>query len=258
MFRASLCAFALAAFPLHPSRSTAAVLWLPEEGGNSHAYEYVGAFVDWPGAVERSAAATVPEGYWLPRLVTISDAAENQFVRGLISDTIWIGFSDAEIEGEWRWIDGTPGYWQDPDVFTTPIQTAWVNWSGEEPNDTPPGEDFGSMDALDPLGSWNDGSLGGAHYAFVVESVPGVFGDTNGDLVVDIADLNSVRNLFGAGEIGGPAILGEAYPPDGIVDIVDLNLVRNRFGFALSATVPEPQSLVLLLAGATVIALLRR
>lgn len=50
-------------------------------------------------------------------------------------------------------------------------------------------------------------------------------GDTNFDGLVDLADLNNVRNHFG--ETG--SVLGDANG-DGVVDLVDLNAVRNYFG----------------------------
>jgi len=65
-------------------------------------------------------------------------------------------------------------------------------------------------------------------------------GDTNGDQQVDIADLNNVRNNFGAA--GG---LGDTNG-DQLVDIQDLNNVRHFFGATAPQAVPEPTSLMLL------------
>lgn len=65
-------------------------------------------------------------------------------------------------------------------------------------------------------------------------------GDTNGDSVVNIEDLNDVRNHFGSeGRTG--IVIGDASPFDGVVDIADLNLVRNS-SYASASPVPEPQS----------------
>lgn len=65
-------------------------------------------------------------------------------------------------------------------------------------------------------------------------------GDTNGDAKVDIADLNNVRNNFGASGVG---IVGDTNN-DLQVNILDLNAVRNNFGIAVaqSANVCEPAS----------------
>lgn len=65
------------------------------------------------------------------------------------------------------------------------------------------------------------------------ESTP-LEGDTNGDGVVDLADLNNVRNNFGA---AGPGAIGDT-DGNGIVDLADLNAVRNNFG----ASTPSPAS----------------
>lgn len=74
-------------------------------------------------------------------------------------------------------------------------------------------------------------------------------GDTSPfDHVVDLADLNAVRNNFGA---SGEGVLGDTSPFDGIVDLADLNAVRNNFGRSqASSVVPEPRALTLILIGA--------
>lgn len=73
-------------------------------------------------------------------------------------------------------------------------------------------------------------------------------GDTNGDCIVDLADLNTVRNFFGAtrGDVAwqnevGP-IPGDANGDDR-VDLEDLNLVRNHFGESGLAS-PHPGMMV--------------
>jgi hypothetical protein len=74
-----------------------------------------------------------------------------------------------------------------------------------------------------------------------------LMGDTNADGVVDLADLNNVRNHFGS---DGPGDTNS----DGIVDLKDLNAVRNNFGAtAGEAAVPEPSAVLLLSLGALAI-----
>jgi hypothetical protein len=69
-------------------------------------------------------------------------------------------------------------------------------------------------------------------------------GDTNGDGLVDLEDLNNVRNHFGG------AGLGDTAPFDGVVDLNDLNAVRNNFGASIVPNaVPEPSSVLLLFLG---------
>lgn len=72
----------------------------------------------------------------------------------------------------------------------------------------------------------------------------GTPGDANDDGVVDLADMNEVRNFFGRqylDRIGD----GDTLPFDGRVDLDDLNRVRNTFGQA--AAVPEPATLAMAL-----------
>lgn len=61
-------------------------------------------------------------------------------------------------------------------------------------------------------------------------------GDTNGDGVVDLIDLNNVRNHFGE---TGENVPGDTND-DGIVDLADLNAVRNNFGATAPAPAPAP------------------
>lgn len=84
-------------------------------------------------------------------------------------------------------------------------------------------------------------------------------GDTDGNGTVDIDDLNNIRNNFGAMGTANGLLTGDAFPFDGIVDVSDLNAVRNNFGavFELSAAVPEPSAMGLLLLGGTLLAMKR-
>lgn len=83
----------------------------------------------------------------------------------------------------------------------------------------------------------------GLFFNFGAFALPDVPGDTNADLIVDLEDLNNVRNNPGG------AGLGDTFPFDGDVDLDDLNAVRNNFGAtAGSSAVPEPSGMALLSA----------
>lgn len=156
-----------------PSVSAAAVTWSIASGGNGHAYEFVDALVWWDEARSASAARTPPDGFSVGSLVTIASPLENAFVVQLIPESSgsWIGFTDQASEGEWRWIDDTPGIWQDPAFFVSPVQTAYVNWATGEPNNYLGDEDYGILrsDAF-----WNDGQgpMSGGKGPYIVEYVP--------------------------------------------------------------------------------------
>jgi hypothetical protein len=77
-------------------------------------------------------------------------------------------------------------------------------------------------------------------------SAPYLSGDANFDGVVDLIDLNHVRNLFGRDR--APQYL-DTLPYNGQIDLDDLNRVRNNFGATIATPVPEPSTIALLLLG---------
>ena len=112
--------------------------------------------------LESEAAAVGLGGH----LVTIEDATENAWLAGrfAVHRDLWIGFSDAALEGTFTWASGAPFSFQ--------------NWAPSEPSDCSSGpclsEDFGQMYqdyGSGTHGRWND--LGN-DYALngVVEAVP--------------------------------------------------------------------------------------
>lgn len=82
-----------------------------------------------------------------------------------------------------------------------------------------------------------DGTPGGV-FCFRFTVLPG---DHDRNHVVDIVDLNYVRNNFGATVSGGvlPQWLGGDMDFSGTVDVPDLNAVRNNFGAALTGDWPN-------------------
>lgn len=99
-------------------------------------------------------------------LVTINDAAEqawvyNSFAKfGGVSRALWIGLTDALIEGSFTWVSGEP--------------VTYTNWSPGEPNNSG-NEDFVHMWYPPNLGQWNDlpdiSSFSGVAFHGVVEVV---------------------------------------------------------------------------------------
>ena len=74
---------------------------------------------------------TPPEGYQQGHLVTISDQAEHNWLfvfPARFGQKAWLGITDEAVTGEWRWVDDTPGIWQDPKLFASPVQTSFAKW----------------------------------------------------------------------------------------------------------------------------------
>ncbi|MFX0105897.1 MAG: lectin-like protein [Candidatus Hodarchaeota archaeon] len=73
-------------------------------------------------------------------LATITSEGENDFIKNLAdSNKVWLGLSDEESEGTWKWITGEA--------------VSYTNWYPGEPNDYGTGEDYVEM-YID--GRWND------------------------------------------------------------------------------------------------------
>ena len=75
-------------------------------------------------------------------LVTISDADENLFVSNFISDKIWIGHTDRDVEGQWKWISNEP--------------VTYTNWAPNEPNNAGGNEDWAVINWSGNNPDWND------------------------------------------------------------------------------------------------------
>jgi len=99
------------------------------------------------------------------------------------------------------------------------------------------------------------GDTSGAVLKILPLPVPG---DANGDGIVNIDDLNEVRNQFGMAGPDDGSLTGDTFPYDGSVNIDDLNAVRNNFGAGAAPPLPEPSTATLaLLAAAALLCRLR-
>jgi hypothetical protein len=126
--------------------------WLLADGGNDHHYEYITTRVDWD---EARASALDQGGY----LATITSASEQAFLYAAFPEMSWIGGSDRDEEGVWRWMDGPEAgliFW---DHGPTSAYSFW-HAATNEPNDEAAGEDYlqfaFAQEPWAPIGSWND------------------------------------------------------------------------------------------------------
>jgi len=141
-------------------------------------------FATWQQASANAATAElngVPEirGH----LATITSQEENDFVFALLTATSWLGGSDDEVEGVWRWVEGPEAgqqFWQGL-AGGTPVNGLYNNWAPGEPNQFfGPGnpENFAHLRAD---GLWND-LPNNSNLNYIIE--------WGGDLFVQNPDVN--------------------------------------------------------------------
>nr|WP_315195599.1 T9SS type B sorting domain-containing protein [uncultured Flavobacterium sp.] len=157
---------------------------------NGHYYEYVPNLgISWTNAKVAADAKTYYglKGY----LATLADADEAQLAGAQAPGAGWIGGSDTETEGTWKWMTGPEAgtiFWQGKGNGSTPT---YANWnSPNEPNDSNNNEDYAHI--TDPSvgkpGTWNDlpeqGDPPGNYHpkGYVVE-----YGGTPGDPILQLS-----------------------------------------------------------------------
>ncbi|NLH18401.1 MAG: lectin [Phycisphaerae bacterium] len=135
-------------------------------GYNGHQYALTNGTGDWWTA---EAEAVSAGGH----LVTLNDSAENSWVYSTFSASLgyygaWIGLYQPDVSNEpaggWAWISGDP--------------LNFLNWTGGEPNNSAPSEEYAQIGYPATDGSWNDwGPLRGDYIASggipgIIEVVP--------------------------------------------------------------------------------------
>lgn len=194
-----------------PAPSPGAVQWRVEDGGNGNWYKRM----QWPSA------RTGPQWWPIARgeaealgghLVTITSAAENDFVRPLLVDGSFNVslLGGHKVDGTWRWVTGE----------------AWTysNWYPGEPNNAT-GNEIYLASWITP-GTWNDvwPEYQGSGYVVEWEACDDCAGDINADRTVDGVDLAYVLADWGS------AAPRSDLSADGIVDGVDLGIVLSGWG----------------------------
>jgi hypothetical protein len=179
---------------------------------NGHYYRLVQEGVSFPDALANAANLTFDgtpsgtPGY----LATITSAGENDFlftIMGGSGQNAWIGGSDGETEGDWKWITGPEAgtsfysgvYWNGG-----PVNGEFNGWNSSEPNQFF-GDDNGPMseDFVEVYGSgfWNDIPSEPGRLNYYVVEWGGMPGDnfTTAVTLTDTASL-AAQSPFAAGD----------------------------------------------------------
>jgi len=153
---------------------------------NGHFYNFVtNSGIDW--GVAQSAAAGSNyfglQGY----LATITSASEQAFVAGKLQGEGWMGGSDANSEGVWRWVTGPENgqqFWSG-NFSGTGMPGQYQNWASGEPNDAGGVEDYAHFLVT---GKWNDYAATTSVAGYVVE-----YGGLAGDPTLQITGSATVN-----------------------------------------------------------------
>ncbi len=125
-------------------------------------YDYIEGDIWWPQAYAAASVLTFedPLGHRLAGfLTTVTSQAEDDFLTNAFGRDGWLGGSDQDQEGVWRWMTGPEAgcvFWNTHEDPSTQI---YANWAVGGPNDHH-GEDHLHRLArdyvADPGGKWND------------------------------------------------------------------------------------------------------
>ncbi|MDP4240839.1 MAG: PKD domain-containing protein [Bacteroidota bacterium] len=189
--------------------------YLPATG---HFYRFIGhPWISWTDAKKEAEATTYfgMHGY----LATITTAVENSFIQTKTKGVGWIGASDRDSEGMWKWVTGPEGlnggtlFWKGSgaqyksnQTLYGPVNNAYSNWNlndtYSEPNNSGGSESYAHITffSKNPIYSyfWNDLPDAGGTGDYCPAGYLIEFGGMPGDPVLDLtATIDLQVNTIG-------------------------------------------------------------
>lgn len=175
---------------------------------NGHLYKFVSGSYTWSAAKSAAEAQELygSTGY----LVTITSQEENDFVSERLTGDGWIGASDSETEGTWKWVTGPEAgtaFWQGTSGGSA-VNGMYEAWAGGEPNQA------GEEDCAETYvssGTWNDYPCG-AGLGYVVEfgadgDMPTVVAQNVSIVTADVPAVTSLTPSNGASNVSAASNL---------------------------------------------------
>lgn len=172
---------------------------------NGHLYKFISGSIN---AINARTSASNQTAYGATGyLATITSQAENDFVAARLQGDGWIGGSDEETEGVWKWVTGPEAgtiFWNGASGGSAP-SGQYANWSSGEPNDWlngNPGEDC--IQFYITSTKWNDLNCTGNTLAgYVVEfgadgDMPNVVAQNISIVTADVPAVTSLSPSNGA------------------------------------------------------------
>jgi Ca2+-binding RTX toxin-like protein len=115
-------------------------------------------------------------------LVTVNDAAENQFLVNTVGNlNRWIGLTDEVVEGQFKWVNGEA--------------VTYTNWIPGQPDNAGGNQDYVYIDSTQKR--WDDFGIGTAQGIIEIQSNDTIIGSTgndtiNGGVGIDTANYSAI------------------------------------------------------------------